>query len=55
MFGDARLELHCALPRISLRLVALMKFVRLSRKKQDAQGLKPKSSLGFNGPTKVVP
>jgi hypothetical protein len=50
------ISLHSAPPDFLLRVVALIKFVRLSlRKKQDAQGLKPNVFSILYGPTKVVP
>jgi hypothetical protein len=48
-------SLHYAPPDFLLRMVARMKFVRLSRKKQDASGAEALNVFGSDGPTKVVP
>jgi hypothetical protein len=47
-------SLHYAAPDFLLGVVALIMFMRLSRKKQDPQGLKPRSLLGLDGTTLQV-
>jgi hypothetical protein len=47
--------LDCSPPDFLLRVVALMKFVRLSRKKQKPQGLKPNVSQFFTARLKSCP